>query len=134
MLKRKEKTQFESPDRLNRIVDGTKIVGDIITDSNLRIDGEITGNIFSKSKVVVGETGVILGNIACTEADVEGNIDGKLEIEGLLILREKSKIEGDIQTGKLHIEEGAVFLGSCKMKGHSAHQKNTQQKVIESAK
>jgi cytoskeletal protein CcmA (bactofilin family) len=134
MLKRKEKTQFESPDRLNRIVDGTKIVGDIITDSNLRIDGEITGNIFSKSKVVVGETGVILGNIACTEADVEGNIDGKLEIEGLLILREKSKIEGDIQTGKLHIEEGAVFLGSCKMKGHDAHKKISQQKVIDISK
>lgn len=120
MLRRKEKAQFESPDRLNRLVEGTKVVGDIITDSNLRIDGEIVGNVFSRSKVVIGELGVIFGNISCLEADIEGKVNGSLEIEELLVLREKSKIVGDILTSKLHIEEGAVFLGSCHMTGHEA--------------
>lgn len=120
MLKRKEKTQFESPDRLNRLVEGTKVVGDLITDSNLRIDGEIVGNVFSRSKVVIGETGVIFGNISCLEADIEGKVEGSLDIEGLLVLREKSKIIGDIVTSKLHIEEGAIFLGSCQMTGYEA--------------
>jgi cytoskeletal protein CcmA (bactofilin family) len=36
-------------------------------------------------------------------------------IENLLILREQAKVHGDIATGKLHIEEGAVFVGACKM-------------------
>ena len=120
MLRRKEKTQFESPDRLNRLVEGTKIVGDIITDSNLRIDGEIVGNVFSRSKVVIGESGVVFGNISCLEADIEGNVNGSLETEGLLILREKSKIIGDILTSKLHVEEGAIFIVSCHMNGHEA--------------
>lgn len=120
MLKRKEKAQLESPARLNRLVEGTKIVGDLITDSSLHIDGEIVGNVFSRSKVVIGETGVIFGNISCLEADIEGKIEGSLEIDGLLILREKSKIVGDIVTSKLHIEEGAIFLGSCQMTGYEA--------------
>ncbi len=120
MLRRKEKTQFESAEKLNKLIEGTKIVGDIITDTSLSIDGEIVGNIFSRSKVLIGETGVVFGNINCIEADIEGKITGSLEIENLLILREKSKIIGDILTSKLHIEEGAIFLGSCQMSGQDS--------------
>jgi cytoskeletal protein CcmA (bactofilin family) len=115
MLKRKEKTQFESPERLNRLVEGTKIIGDIFSESNLRIDGEVQGNVSTAAKVVIGETGLIQGNLTCQDADIEGKLNGSLAIEGLLILRETSKIVGDIQTSKLHVEEGAVFVGSCKM-------------------
>lgn len=115
MLKRKEKLQFESPERLNRLVEGTKIVGDIFSESNLRIDGEVQGNISTAAKVVIGENGILKGNLSCQEADIEGKVEGKLSIESLLVLRETSKIVGDIHTSKLHVEEGAVFLGACKM-------------------
>jgi cytoskeletal protein CcmA (bactofilin family) len=115
MLKRKERIQFESPDRLNRLVEGTKIDGDLITESNIRIDGEVHGNVTTTAKVVIGETGLIKGNLTCQEADIEGKIEGKLLIESLLILREQAKVYGDIHTAKLHVEEGAVFLGECKM-------------------
>lgn len=115
MLKKKDKTQFESPDRLNRLVAGTRILGDILSESSLRIDGEVIGNISTAAKVVIGETGILKGNLNCAEADIEGTIEGKLFIDGLLILRESSKICGDIQTVKLHMEEGAVFEGACKM-------------------
>jgi cytoskeletal protein CcmA (bactofilin family) len=125
MLKRKDKIQSESPDRLNRIVEGTKIVGDIISESNLRIDGEIQGNVVTSSKVVIGENGWIKGNLTCQEADIEGKIEGVLSVENLLILREQAKITGDIFTSKLHIEEGAFFLGTCKMAGSSASLKTS---------
>lgn len=115
MMKRKEKTQFESPERLNRLVEGAKVIGDLIADSNLRIDGEIIGNISTSSKVVIGENAVIKGNLVCQEADIEGKVDGKIDVEGLLTLRSNSKVTGDIQTGKLSIEEGALFLGKCNM-------------------
>jgi cytoskeletal protein CcmA (bactofilin family) len=115
MLKKKDKAQFESPDRLNRLVAGTRILGDILSESSLRIDGEVIGNISTAAKVVIGETGILKGNLNCAEADIEGTIEGKLFIDGLLILRESSKIYGDIQTVKLHMEEGAVFEGACKM-------------------
>jgi cytoskeletal protein CcmA (bactofilin family) len=115
MLKKKEKVQFESPDRLNRIVEGTKIIGDIFSESNLRIDGEVKGNVSTSSKVVIGESGFITGNLTCQDADVEGKIEGKLKVEGLLILREQARVHGDILTSKLHMEEGAIFEGECKM-------------------
>lgn len=125
MLKRKEKTQFESPDRLNRLVEGTRIIGDIISESNLRVDGEVIGNISTSAKVVIGENGILRGNLTCQEADVEGRIEGKSNISGLLILRETAKIIGDIQTSKLHMEEGAVFEGACKMSISGPRQTST---------
>lgn len=115
MRNRKEKIQFESPERLNRLVEGAKIVGDLLADSNLRIDGEILGNVSTSSKVVIGENGYIKGNLICQEADIEGKVEGKISIETLLVLREKAHVSGDIQTSKLHIEEGAIFLGKCNM-------------------
>jgi cytoskeletal protein CcmA (bactofilin family) len=117
MLNRKEKTNFESTDSVNRLVEGTKIIGDIISESNIRIDGEVEGNITTSAKVVIGENGCLKGNLTCQEADIEGRIEGKLMVEGLLILRDRSNIQGDIYTNKLHIEEGAIFLGACKMNG-----------------
>ena len=115
MLKRKERTPFESPDRLNRFVEGTTVKGDIVTSSNLRIDGEIEGNVRAAGKVVIGENGVIHGDLDCQEADIEGKLNGKLTVEGLLILRESAVITGDIHTSRLHIEEGAVYNGVCRM-------------------
>lgn len=114
-MKRKEKSTFESPERLNRLVEGTRIVGDLISDSNLRIDGEVTGNVSTSSKVVIGELGKISGNLTCLDADIEGKIEGVLKVEQTLVLREKARITGDIYTSKVQIEEGAVFNGKCKM-------------------
>jgi cytoskeletal protein CcmA (bactofilin family) len=125
MLNRKEKTNFESTDSVNRLVEGTKIIGDIISESNIRIDGEIEGNITTSAKVVIGENGTLKGNLTCQEADIEGRIEGKLMVEGLLILRDRSNIQGDIYTNRLHIEEGAIFLGACKMNGAGSFKVNT---------
>jgi cytoskeletal protein CcmA (bactofilin family) len=125
MLKRKEKSHVDNPERLNRLVDGTKIVGDIFSESNLRIDGEVQGNISTKGKVVIGENGLVNGNLTCQEADIEGKINGNLSVESLLILRETAKIAGDIQTARLHMEEGALFLGSCAMGNTSANENTT---------
>jgi cytoskeletal protein CcmA (bactofilin family) len=115
MIKRKEKSTFESPERLNRLVEGTRINGDIFADSNLRIDGEIKGHVSTASKVVIGENGKITGNLTCMDADIEGVVEGNIKVEGLLILREKSKIIGDIHTSRIQIDEGASFNGKCQM-------------------
>lgn len=119
MILKKEKATFESPDRLNRIVEGTRLIGEFICDSNVRIDGEVQGNVSCAGKVVLGENGIIKGNLSCHEADVEGKIEGDLTIENLLCLREKSKIVGNISTSKIEINQGAVFLGNCSMGGSS---------------
>jgi cytoskeletal protein CcmA (bactofilin family) len=119
-MKKKVGMTGDSPDRLNVIVEGSKIIGDFIAESNVRIDGEIQGNVSSSSKIVIGQTGLISGNLVCADADVEGRIEGTLKVEGLLTLRSKAKITGEITTSKIQIEEGAEFSGQCKMSNFTA--------------
>ncbi|HYG52714.1 MAG TPA: polymer-forming cytoskeletal protein [Flavobacteriales bacterium] len=110
-------TEINSPEKLNRIVDGTSIEGHIKSDSNIRIDGRLKGTIQTKGKLVIGPTGSIEGEIVCESADIEGVFVGKIHVNGLLTLKATSKLTGDIITGKLAIEPGAVFSGSCGMGG-----------------
>ncbi len=118
-MKKRGNTSNENPDRLNIIVEGSKVIGDMITESNLRIDGEVLGNVTSASKVVIGEHGNITGNLTCADADIEGKVNGIMKIEGLLSLRSKAIIDGEITTSKLEVEEGAQFSGNCKMNNFS---------------
>ena len=106
----------DQSDRLNKILSGTEITGDIVSDSNLLIEGEIIGNISCSGKVMIGTSGKIRGNLVCVNAEVDGAMDGELTIENLLVLHSTARIKGDIQTLKLTIEEGAYFEGACVMK------------------
>lgn len=118
-MKKKVSMLADSPDRLNVIVEGSKIIGDFKAESNVRIDGVVEGNVTSSAKVVVGQSGVIIGNLICADADVEGKVEGILKIEGLLSLRTTAKVDGEITTSKIQIEEGAEFSGQCKMSNFS---------------
>lgn len=121
---------MDGPDRVNVIVEGSKIVGDFIAESNVRIDGEIQGNVTSSAKVVIGQTGLITGNLICSDADIEGKVDGILKVEGLLSLRSNAKINGEITTAKIQIEEGAQFSGQCKM-SNFAPKSTSSTKVVQ---
>lgn len=106
-----------SPEKLNRIVDGTSIEGHIKSDSNIRIDGKLKGTIQTRGRLVIGPSGFIDGDITCENADIEGTFTGKIQVNGLLTLKQSAKLKGEIITGKLAIEPGAVFSGSCTMSG-----------------
>lgn len=93
----------------------TKIIGEINSDSDLRIDGTVEGNIQSKAKTVLGESAYIMGNINSQNADVSCTVIGNLYIEDLLKLNSTANIKGDIFTKKLIVESGAVFSGRCEM-------------------
>ncbi len=109
---------------INLIAKGTKIGGDIISDGDLRIDGELKGNIVSKGRLVVGDSGAIEGEIRCNSCEISGQVTGKVIVSELLSLKGSSKVLGDIFIGKLSIEPGAVFTGSCQMGGRTDEQEN----------
>ncbi len=99
----------------NTIGKGTFLEGNIETYGNIRIEGKVNGNVKSKSKVALGNSSHIQGNIVAQNADIEGEVRGRLEVSELLVLKATAVINGDIVTGKLVVEPGAVFNGSCKM-------------------
>jgi len=100
---------------INLIGNGTNITGDINSNGDVRIDGVLKGNITTTGKLVVGASGRIEGNVQCQNADVSGEIQGKLNITEMLSLKASSKILGDIVTGKITIEPNATFTGTCNM-------------------
>ena len=63
----------------------------------------------------MGPTGKIDGNIYCKNADLEGKLNGAIEVDELLTLKSTAKLQGEISTNKLSIEPGAIFSGNCKM-------------------
>ncbi len=117
----------ESTNKINMISVGTTIEGSISSSENIRFDGNLVGNLNTRGKVFVGQTGKINGEIRCKNCEVEGVIDGKVVVEELLSLRSMAKLYGEIKTGKLAIEPGAVFTGKCDMGGKK--EINTEQPV-----
>ena len=106
---------FSSPS-VDVIESSTKIVGDIISKADFRIDGNVEGNITTTGKVVVGESGKITGKLSCSNADVSGSISGHILISETLSLMSESYIQGDITTAKLSVEEGAQVDATIVMK------------------
>ena len=103
----------------SRIESTTKVKGEILYDGDFRIDGTLEGSIQTDGKVVVGKEGSIIGTVSCSNADVEGNINGNLFVSNTLSLRSSSVIDGDVSIGKLIVESGATFNANCSMNKES---------------
>jgi cytoskeletal protein CcmA (bactofilin family) len=113
----KKKPAEVSFGKTNRIAEGTQLNGDLVSDSDIRIDGTLIGNITLKGKLVVGPKGYVEGNIKCQNMDIEGKFLGKLEVVELLNTKSTSIIKGEVIVGKLGVEPGANFTATCSMKG-----------------
>lgn len=127
--------EVESP-AINIIRKGTEIKGDITCSGDIRIDGTLSGILISEGKVVVGNSGVIDGEVTCKNADISGTIKAKIAVKELLQLKSTANILGDINTNKLSIEPGATFTGSCNMGtvvSSIQHEEKQPQQVFEEA-
>ena len=113
--KEEKKVADEISNSSNIIGKGTVVEGNIETFGNLRIEGKVSGNIKTKSKVALGQSSRVEGSILAQNAEVAGEVSGTVEITELLLLRPSARIDGDIITNKLIVESGATFNGGCKM-------------------
>jgi cytoskeletal protein CcmA (bactofilin family) len=91
------------------------IKGDMESDGDIRIDGKLIGNINCKAKIIVGQQGIVEGNLNGNQADVLGTVNGDIKMTGQLNLLGKSIINGNIHVGKLQMESTVVFNGKCVM-------------------
>jgi len=105
---------------INRICTGTTFMGNIVASGDIRIDGVLEGNVNTKGKLVVGETGRIKGDTICKNADVLGGVEGKMSVSDFLVLRSTARITGDVSMARILIEVGAVFVGYCNMTNNAA--------------
>lgn len=99
----------------NALTAGSKIIGTIVTDTDIRIDGIVEGDLTCQGKVVIGEKGSLRGTIVCQNAEILGKIDGKITVSDTMALRSTANLQGEATTKVLIVEPKAIFNGSCKM-------------------
>ena len=113
--KEEKKVAEEISNSSNIIGKGTLVEGNLETYGNIRVEGQVIGNIKTKSKVALGQSSRVEGNILAQNAEVAGEVSGTVEVTELLLLKSSAVISGDIITNKLIVESGATFNGGCKM-------------------
>ena len=109
---------------------GTVLKGDIVSENDLRIDGTVKGNIKCSSKIIIGATGFVDGNIEGVQADVTGKVHGNIMVKEFLQLRGECNVVGNLAAAKLQIDPTATFNGQCQM-GSNAVANATKASIVQ---
>ena len=88
-----------------------KIIGEVTSDEELYLDGDLDGKLNLRNRLTVGPNSKVNANIKATEIIVFGTIKGNVESESRVSLRTGASIVGDIKTAGIVIEDGAYFKG-----------------------
>ena len=102
-------------DEITIISKGVRIEGKVSSAGDIRVDGEIQGDISSKSIVVVGESGQVNGQIIADSITIGGKVSGSVKAKDKLTLEAKANLKGDLFTKILIVEAGAKFDGKSIM-------------------
>ena len=97
------------------VATGTEIRGNIESKGDIRVDGTLIGNLSTSSKVLVGPSGKITGDVVALQADVLGQVNGTLKVTELLYLKGTCQVNGNIYAGQLQVDATAAFNGECHM-------------------
>ena len=99
----------------SKIDQNTSLKGTLKAKTYIRIDGKLEGSVQTSGKVILGKQAKVVGEVDCTNAEIEGLFKGKLVVSGVLNLKSTSNVEGEVKTQKLIVEAGATFNAQCKM-------------------
>ena len=102
----------------SKIEKSTTLKGNIKSKTDIRVDGNVEGEVVTKGKVILGKDSNVIGKILCANADIEGKFDGELTASGTLSLKSGSNVKGKVKIQKLIVESGSIFNANCSM--HSA--------------
>lgn len=94
---------------------GVKIEGKVKSNGNIRVEGQIEGDIESRGSIVIGGNGEVNGQVNADSISIAGNVTGTVNAKSKVTLEEKGNLQGDIFTKSLVVKEGARFDGKCKM-------------------
>ncbi len=124
LFSKKNKVVLDQQAISTLISEGCTIDGNLKAPAFVRIDGNITGDVLVEEGLILGDKGLIQGNVITREMIVYGTIHGNIQTESLQI-RSSGKIVGEIKTQTLQVEMGAIYNGNLSMAhGNKHEQKN----------
>lgn len=93
----------------------TTVTGSIESDSSIKVEGRIEGDIKAAGDVTILVNAVVVGNIWCENMILAGTVTGNIYAKNNLHLESTARLKGDVEIHSLVTDEGAVFEGNCKM-------------------
>ena len=97
-----------NPNSISRIAVGTSIIkGEIVSEHDIRFDGNFDGCIYSKGRIIVGEAAKLSGDVLCDNFDVWGNFEGTINVKDTITLKSGCAVKGVVNSGKLVVELGS---------------------------
>lgn len=114
MFKKKNPGNIEDAKVLNLINEGCKIEGMLISDAFIRIDGEVEGNMRIEEGAIIGDKGLVTGDIKTKSLIIYGMVNGNIDSYSLEI-KNSGCVNGKIHTSKLHVEFGGIYNGELTM-------------------
>jgi cytoskeletal protein CcmA (bactofilin family) len=97
------------------IGEGSTFVGELKSTGTLRVNGILEGGA-SVDWVIVGEGGIIRGNVVCRGSIVGGKVEGDIHSDDLVEIRPRGELMGDVYAQRLAMSEGAFFEGRSHMR------------------
>lgn len=97
------------------VAPGMKITGDCETEGTLRVEGRVEGSIEAGKAVVIGEDGMVVGDIVTQDVVVAGRVRGSITAESRVELQATCHVEGDIISRRVRLEEGGRVDGRLEM-------------------
>lgn len=111
-----EPIEYSAPRKLSvasLVAEGVRIRGDVVTDSDLHLDGAVEGDL-SVSRLTIGESGLVTGAVQAETVEVRGRVVGTISARQVRLLA-TARVDGDISHTELSIEAGAHFEGRSLM-------------------
>lgn len=99
---------------LTLISEGCKFEGNLSSPSTTKIDGHVVGNLRGESGIIIGEKGVVEGNVNAVDVIIYGTVKGNVKAHKLELKR-TGTLDGDIIVEELVTESGFKLNGTVKM-------------------
>ena len=113
---KKKNGSADLSEEIGNILEASSVVrGDLRSDRGFRIDGKIEGSVESRAAIIIGESGVVSGEIRGSDVIVVGRVEGNIYASGHLDIGATGKVVGDVMAASFRIETGGTFLGTSRM-------------------
>lgn len=100
-----------SPQKHSAVGKTMRLIGDIYSEEELHLDGEVEGSVDVRNRLTIGPNGKITANVKARELVVKGSIKGNVEADDRIAIMTGASIVGDVKTAGIVIEDGAYFKG-----------------------
>lgn len=96
---------------------GSEFEGKLTFEGTVRIDGKLSGEVFSDDVLVVGEGAVVNAEIDVGEIIIQGTVIGNIRAKRGIEIHAPGRVKGDLTTPALQIDKGVIFEGRSFMEG-----------------